>query len=291
MHTDTPAISRAVPNAFLTLLRIVLPVFWALVLAVALIAISPAPARAFDVQLALANDAFTNSPHPDDLYSFGGGISFMGDTAGVVLEERSFTDRTAELRFDETYLTVRRRFSEIRGPFGRPWSLEVAAGVAHVGEGLLGQSVQNTVHRWIGSDRVDLPYIDRDRYHAHVQIEAAQPLLASPLFATSPWFDVEATPGFRYSAALGLRWSWQAVSWLRLDGTAGARHTQSELEALECWVEDFAPSVEVSTLLGERYRLTWSYNAYGTGDQHWHLSIHTGLGKRLTGKKGRRAEP
>lgn len=251
----------------------------------------PTPAAAFDVQLALANDAFTNSPHPDDLYSFGGGIRFMGERAGVVLEERSFTDRSAEVRFDETYLTVRRRYADVRGPFGRRWSLEVAAGVAHVGEGLLGQGVQNTVHEWIGSDRVDLPYIDRDRYHAHVALEAARPLQAARQFATSPWLDVEATPGFRWSAAVGVRWIWQAASWLRLDGTAGLRHAGSELAALEGWLEEVAPTVEVSTLLGERYRLTWSYNAYGTADQHWHLSIHTGLGQRLLGRKGGRAEP
>jgi len=240
----------------------------------------------FEFRLEFTNDDLSGSTYPDDLYSFGGALGLAGKRYGLRLEERGFTDKIEEIRFDETYLVALRRFDRFEGARFPGWYGEVSFGVVRVGRGLIGESVQNEVHSWIGDELVEADYVTTNDLHPHLALAASGPvpgvsLGSSSVFsAMEAWVQIESSPGFRSTAAIGLSKNGPEVGLFRFEGSLGARWTGTQLGALGPWIEELAPTVILTTYFRQRYRLTWSYNAYGTGDLHWHFGFATPLRRR-----------
>ncbi|MCG8462308.1 MAG: hypothetical protein MI919_38985, partial [Holophagales bacterium] len=231
------------------------------------------PAPAAEVEVLISNDAFTFSPMPDDLYTFGLRLEVREGSSHIALEERSFTDRGAGVRFDETYLTVGRRFGGERFGLDASWRVETVVGVAMVGEGLLGASAQNTLHRWLGSEHLELDYLEADGPRPHLRISLVRLDGWGRAGRWRPWVDLEVTEGLQASVAVGSRSHWRLTPKVRLEGAVGVRLSHAEFAGLRPWVEAVAPTLELSSHLARGLRLIWSYNTYGTGDQHWHLGF------------------
>src|SRR5690606_33721164 len=149
-------------------------------------------ARAGGFRFTTENDILTDNPTRDDLYTFSVGLEIERAGFTLSLREDAFTDRAAGVRFDETYLDVARGFVAPRG-----WNLRLAAGVAHTGHGLLGERVQNAVHRLIDDDEVHLAYRDSS-WHPHLEASAGRLVALDDSFELGPRFEVASTPGLRH---------------------------------------------------------------------------------------------
>ena len=130
------------------------------------------PASDWELRLSTNNDLFVNNSVNDDFYTFGGGIEFSIERLTVRWQENAFTHQADGFRFDESFLPVGGLAPK---SWLGEWSLWLEAGAAHVGEGVLGQSVQNDVHELIGDDPVALDYLSIDDYHAHAEVQVARP--------------------------------------------------------------------------------------------------------------------
>ena len=135
-----------------------------------LIAVPAPPANAEEVRIVLAND-FLTANNADDLYTGALALGFDLGRYCLHFGENIFTDRENEIRFDETYLAVERGLPDLGG-----WHASVELGVIHVGKGLLGQGTQNSLHRLIGDDEVDFPYVENDRLHPTLGLCFHRPL-------------------------------------------------------------------------------------------------------------------
>jgi len=66
---------------------------------------------------------------------------------------------------------------------------------------------------------------------------------------------------------------------LGLHAEVGTRYTATSYAPLEPWIEStepaFASGIEYKRLLA----LTWTANHFGTGDNHWHLTVRARLGE------------
>ena len=133
-------------------------------LAVALVASGLTWAAEF--QLSTGNDSLTSNPIEDDLYTFSFSFSFMHNNLRFTAWENAFTDRSNDLRFDESYFSVSRSLGKIGG-----FTSEAEIGLVYVGEGLLGEGAQNAVHELLrsnpinGSQRVSI--VDVGEGHRH----------------------------------------------------------------------------------------------------------------------------
>ena len=85
--------------------------------------------------LSTSNDLLASNRVRDDLYSASLGFTVELGRGFVHLEERLFTDRVADRRFDETWVV-----GGLRPAFGRDWGLVLEGGAVHVGRGLFGES-------------------------------------------------------------------------------------------------------------------------------------------------------
>lgn len=227
---------------------------------------STASAEPWHVFLAFNNDILVNNSVQDDFYTFGGRVE--ASYAGVTYrwQENAFTDRVEGLRFDETYLTVGKL---LPAPRLGGWFVWLEGGVAHIGEGLLGQSAQNEIHELIGDDPVRLDYLDGvDDYHAHVHAEVGRQWKLAEKWTWGPQFALSATPGLRRNAVAGLRTIWRPTKGFGIDVTVGARFAEAELPLLEPHIEEpsLAALVEIELPLG--FVVEWSLNRYGTDREH-----------------------
>lgn len=209
------------------------------------------------------NDIFTDNPTDDDLYTFA--VDLEVERAGytISLRENAFTDRAAGLRLDETYLDVARRFAPPRG-----WNLRLAAGLAHSGRGLLGERVQNALHRALDNEEVHLAYVESD-WHAHLEVAADrfQPLTAR--LELGPRLELIATPGLRQRAAAGLQATWRPRPALAVEAFAGARWARASRSPLEPHLDGVAPAGQVGLVIDGRWLIAWSYNDQGDEREHW----------------------
>ncbi len=225
------------------------------------------PASAAELRLSTANDPISGKSGGDDLY-----------TAAVVVEvdavghrwtvgERMFTDKQRGRRFDETYLEAARELPSWRG-----WDLEVAAGALHVGKGLLGERVQNQVHRWVGSERLHLDYADTDPWHLTLASQAQRPLLLSRRAVVTAHLQAFASPGFQRWLRAELRADLDLGAGFGLRLGAGGRGGAVDTELLADHVASLAPTYE----LGVSWRaveLRYSSNDYGTATRHLTLTV------------------
>jgi hypothetical protein len=249
-----------------------------LVLFLALVALTSTPAGAVDLHLTIANDPIFGNQEQDDLYTAGLAISMQRGFRHFTAGERMFTDREAGQRFDETFLAAEQRLAN----WGA-WQPTVGLGLIHVGQGLLGQSVQNSIHEAIGSDRLDLDYLERSRYFGELmaRLERSDLLGRGRLVTTT--IELRSAPGFRswlramayYEATFGKHFAWKAG--------LGVHAEEAQLSLLEKNVEQLAPAAELG-IAWRSLTLLWSYNDLGTASSHLTLGMNLLL-KRPAGER------
>lgn len=219
-----------------------------------------------ELRLTLANDPVAGNSRPDDLYTSSIGLELVFPRVRVMAGERMFTDRERGLRFDETFLSAGLSLPETAG-----WESEGALGVLRVGQGLLGESAQNRVHDWIGSDQVALPYLE-SRSFATAEIFLFRPLRSFGGVHLSSEAGAFTAPGFRSWLQAGVRAERSIAGPLALRLGLGARADWTESTWLGDHVADFGPTAEI----GVAWRsivLSWLYNETGTRSSHLSLSV------------------
>jgi hypothetical protein len=240
-------------------------------------AATPVEAQPLEIELTTSNDIVSEQ---DDLYTAELALGFTRRGWHLTMGERLFTDRRRGLRFDETYARLGHPLPEL----GR-WRSELDLGALHVGNGLGGEALQNSVHRVVGSDELDLAYPEDDRWFPTAALAAERPLLDGARGHAELLAEMAMAPGrlsrFRVELAaerpLGRRLAVHA----RLG--AAAHHVETGL--LGDRVADFGPTAR----LGVAYRqlaVEWIYNEYGTETGHMVIAYRARGGER--GPGGRR---
>lgn len=237
---------------------------WSLLVLSALLAVTSwsLVATAAEITLTTSNDPVSGNQRTDDLYTAEAALAIELRDHGFELRERMFTDHQRGLRFDETTLELNRPFT-VAG-----WEAEAGVGILHVGRGLLGESVQNAVHRLVGSEEEDLRYAADHRLYPHARLTLTRPLVASDaLGRVSGRVEALAAPGFHSSLRVGV----ETVrplgrGWALLAGVAGVVHdVDSSL------LGEVIAANGVAWDLGVEWRklfLVYSENAYGTESRH-----------------------
>lgn len=216
------------------------------------------------VRFSTQNDVFVGGNSPDDHYTFAVALEIERPGHTVELTENAFTDRSGGVRFDETYLSVRRAL-----PARAAWSLEMEAGLVRVGRGLFGEGAQNAVHRAIGSDEVELRYLGTE-VHPRLAVAATRDLAAGERFEVAARLEADLAPGLRSLALAGVQTGWRPGGGFALELLAGARFATADYGPLEPHLETVAPAVHAALSLGDRFFVSWSYNEHG--DEREHLS-------------------
>lgn len=223
----------------------------------------PLPPR---FELSLSNDLLAGDQ--DDRYTaaLAARVPIAKSHYRVDFAERMFTDRAAGRRFDETRLALVR---EGLGAAG--WTIDVSAGVLRVGRGVLGESVQNAIHRAVGSDEVDLDYLSEDwNLELGARGVGPQRRLAARVFLR-PELEVTTAPSFSTHAAARVVATIEPAPWVEIRAGVGLRSAHAELALLDAQLESLAPELQLGVTLFERLSLHWSDNAFGTGDDHIHV--------------------
>jgi|CXWL01.1.fsa_nt_gi hypothetical protein len=229
---------------------------------------SPAPAVELTIQT--ANDPVSGSDRPDDLYTAVLAVDMSFAHHSWTLGERMFTDREREVRFDETFLEMSRDLPEWAG-----WQPRVGAGVLHVGRGLLGERVQNEIHRWVGSDLVHLGYIQDSQWYATGRVSLDRGLLFGRHGTLGLRLEAAAAPGFQSSVRAELLGDLRLPGELVLRLGLGARTAKVESDLLADRIDELGPTWEVG--LGWRaWTLRYAFNDHGTESDHLSLAVRVG---------------
>lgn len=77
------------------------------------------------------------------------------------------------------------------------WFGEISGGVIHLGRGLLGEGVQNEVHRVVGAERVSLPYLESDRWVGSATLRGGRALPVAAPWSLEVEGEVHLAPAFR----------------------------------------------------------------------------------------------
>lgn len=236
-----------------------------------------ATAAATELALTTSNDIISGE---DDLYTAELGVrAGWGEGRSLSIGERIFTDRERGIRFDETYLAVG---TVVPAPEG--WHVEAGAGALHVGEGLAGASLQNAVHRVVGSDRVELAYPERGRWFPTASLEVERALRVRREAAVVARTAIDLAPGFRSLAHAEVVAERPFGRHLTVRAGLGLLGTHVETR----WLGDRLRELEPTLRLGVRFRrvaLEWGHNLYGTATGHATIAYQVGLGG---GGRGRR---
>lgn len=263
-HTKDP--SPSIPHRFRSLVFL-LPLL--------LLTASPAASADWQLRLSTNNDLLVNNAVDDDFYTFGGGIELTFESVTIRWQENAFTDSFDDFRFDETYLTVGALAP--RSWLG-DWSLWVEAGAVHLGEGVLGQDLQNDVHELIGDDPVRLPYLDLDEVYGHAQIQLDRQWHVAGTWSWGPQLTASYTHDYRRDAMAGLRTRWQPSEHFGIDAVVGYRFAETDLAHLAPHLDQEAPAVRVDFALPWGFGLSWTTNRYGTQRDHVTLVYRIGPG-------------
>jgi hypothetical protein len=259
----------------------------ALVVAAGVTALAPW-AHALELRLSTGNDLLTGSSGKDDLYTFAIGLEVDRGEYAFALRENAFTDRQAGRRFDETHLTLGRLL-----PGLRPWSVYAEAGVVRVGHGLFGESAQNTVHRFIGDDEVELPY-EGASIHSRLRLTAERAFALADHLEVGPRFELDSAPGLRSHAVLAAQARWQPKAPVAIEVLVGGRFSHASFTPLEPHLAARAPTARLDVVWRDRISLSWAYNDYGDEREHLSVGFHVvpgrgGHGLRIfaPGRRGR----
>jgi hypothetical protein len=240
---------------------------------------SPAPLRAGQIRFETDNDFLTSNPENDDLYTFSLSLAWEWAAQTVSLREHAFTDKDADLRFDETYLTLAREL-----PLRGAWRAHSEAGLVYVGRGLFGQTVQNELHDLVGDQEVDYEYVDNSRIHPWGELVFDRRAVRGPRLAHGPRFSLTAAPGFQAAVMAGWRVEWSPPGPIDLGVTAGLRYSHTAYAPLEPHIAARAAYGGLEVALWDGFVATWTYNAYGTERQHvafsWRFAFDQAIGGR-----------
>jgi hypothetical protein len=221
----------------------------------------------YEMELGTINDLWGFNEIEDDLYTSTVSLGLRYEDFQVRLWENTFTDHENELRWDESYLTAAFSPGELWG-----WRSEVELGMMALGQGLLGESVQNAVHRWIGEPEVDLPYVDGRTFGV-----AAARLGRSyrPLrdVTVRPRVELFAAIDFRAWLLASARVEWRPLKFLSWSNEVGGRLDRTDYAPLEPWLRDSGALFETSLGFFDVLHLAWNYNWYGTGRSHTRLDL------------------
>lgn len=251
------------------------PASGALHLAALALAISWATgAAAQELRFTSQNDFLTNNPTNDDHYTSSLELQLRRGPYTISFRENAFTDRDADRRFDETFVTVERTFRALE-----PWQLTAEAGIVHIGRGVFGQDLQNAIHRLLGNHEVDLEYIDT-RVRPSFALAAERLFWPTRTFAVGPRLEAFAVPDLRSHAVLAVQGTWQPGPAVDLHVVAGARLSDASLDVLEPHTEGFAHVVRAGLLLWNRVVLAWTYNDYGDRREHVTIGYRFSFGDR-----------
>lgn len=243
--------------------------------------LSALPAPAAELRLTLANDPIAGNRRADDLYTAALAVELASEVGTLSFGERMFTDREAGTRFDETFVELGRELPTWQG-----WRPEIGLGALRVGEGLIGQQVQNDLHEAIGSELLALAYPDHSSWHATLALRASRPLhLARRGFAEALIEAVE-MEGFRRYLRVGVVTDRALTPNLALRVGIGGRIDEAESSLLGDNLEDRGLTAELA-LRYRRLELRYAFNDFGTGTGHLSLAVHLG-GSDLGGVAGRR---
>lgn len=232
------------------------------------------PAVAQVLRFSTENDLLTDRARRDDLYTFSLSLEIERKGWALSLRENAFTDRAAGVRFDETYLSLGRSL----GDFG-PWNLGGEVGLVHRGHGLFGERVQNTVHRAIGGDEVELDYLGSG-LHARLALVAERRFAAGPRLDWGPRLEADVVPGLRSWALVAATVTWRPSPLVAVEALAGGRFTDASYAALEPHLESRTLAAEIGVVFAERYFLSWSYGDFGEKREHLAAGYRLPFGER-----------
>ncbi len=232
------------------------------------------PASGINVALSTANDPISGNQREDDLYTASLGLAFDTGRFEVRLGERMFTDRQRALRFDETFLEAGRELEPIAG-----WQPDVSLGVLRVGEGFLGQDVQNEVHHWVGSDEVFLPYPTSDHWYGTARIAATRLFGSHPRLVWQARVELSTTPGFRSWGRAEVAANLELPAGLSLHLAAGGRTDYVESSLLGDTIPETGATFEAG-LAWRHVFLRWTSNDFGTHTRHLALGVRFDLDVR-----------
>jgi hypothetical protein len=132
---------------------------------------------------------------------------------------------------------------------------------------LLGQRVQNQVHRLTGSEPVELDYIADDRLYATAALVARRDLGGSGPSRFQLQLETRLAPGFRSTAEARLATRRELGHGFTVEAAAGARVDHVESSLLDDVVDGFGPTAEV-TLGWRGITVSLEHNEYGTRSNH-----------------------
>ena len=229
-----------------------------------------------------ANDLLASPDNPDDKYTATITLAARHRGWELTLSENMFTDRRVNMiRFDETYLTLARDFT----PGDKGWVVRAETGVAHVGEGIFGQSFQNFVHRTFGQDERILPYVSEDT-HLFFGLRASRPVPVKKRLVLTPFVEVE-TAGFKRHGLAALSASLEVAPKFHLLGEAGFRWTRTDFAELDVFVDDSEPAYGVGFSYKRWFDVRWTRNYFGTDERHWHLLWRIPIKKKSDGAEAK----
>jgi len=216
------------------------------------------------IELKTSNDLISGS---DDLYTAELGLAVNLDGHLLRFDEKMFTDRGAGRRHDETSLTLSVNLE--------PWlgvPMRGAVGGLRVGQGVLGEQVQNNLHRLVGSDAVDLDYPENNRYFPVLGLH--MPWSPGTVFGERLEGSAQllAAPGFRSSLAVGVTTEHHLTAGFSAELGVGAMANVVQSELLEDHVEPLLPTWSVG-VAWRKIALSWSSNTYGTRQRHIALAF------------------
>ena len=227
------------------------------------------PAEAQDVALIVENDPAYGNSRPDDLYTSSLTIHADLSRGSLRLGERMFTDRERALRFDESWITYTAPTVRVAA-----WQAEAGAGVVRIGRGFIGDRAQNVLHEWIGSDLLDLPYIEQSATFATAELRARRPLGS---FAGADWSaHVEAfgSPDFRSWARGGVAADRHLGHGVILRAGAGARTDRAEERYFGNTIARTGATGEIA-VVWRSVALRWTFNEHGTNTPNVSIGYST----------------
>jgi hypothetical protein len=242
-------------------------------------AMAVARGESAEVRLNLANDFLTSNDLRDDLYTFGLEFGYSFGSYEVSFVENSFTDSVNKLRFDETSLAASRALSPLGG-----WEPVVSVGMLRIGEGLFGQDAQNTLHNLIGSDKVDLPYIENAHVFPTLGVTFSRVVRLRRDLLLIPRAQLSSSFGFKETSVVSVEAMWQASPAFWLGVELGGRYVETSFGPLRPWIAQTALAWKLSLGLPSNLVVSWDYNRYGTKFRHIGLGYRWNPGsKRATG--------
>jgi hypothetical protein len=218
--------------------------------------------KAGELRLTLANDPISGNERSDDLYTSALDLDISVGDRHILFTERMFTNREEGLRFDETEAGL----ALLPVTIGE-WEARPEVGLLHVGRGLLGQDVQNDVHRLTGSDPVDLDYVAENELYPTAAVTAVRPLGRAAGLPLRLELESRLAPGFRSTAEARIAARRNLSRGFAFEISAGARADYVESHLLERVVDEFGPTAAV-TVGWRGVTISLEHNEYGTRSNH-----------------------